>query len=148
MTAEVVKTVTGFYGWLEEIMPVKRILISLAVGMVSLFIVLISGLTSDFVRGETVASRTFSAFSFTSLVSFIFLMSCEEYAIFKTKRELEDFIDSAPFEETDEDFDREEYLREYLDEEKEESEPEVAEVTAEEDNTFRPMDFANFSNQN
>ena len=116
--------------------------------MVSLFIVLISGLTSDFVRGETVASRTFSAFSFTSLVSFIFLMSCEEYAIFKTKRELEDFIDSAPFEETDEDFDREEYLREYLDEEKEESEPEVAEVTAEEDNTFRPMDFANFSNQN
>ena len=118
--------------------------------MVSLFIVLISGLTSDFVRGETVASRTFSAFSFTSLVSFIFLMSCEEYAIFKTKRELEDFIDAAPFEETDEDFDREEYLREYLDEEKEESEPEpeVAEVTAEEDNTFRPMDFANFSNQN
>lgn len=116
--------------------------------MVSFFIVLISGLTSDFVRGETVASRTFSAFSFTSLVCFIFLMSCEEYAIFKTKRELENFIDMAPFEETAENFNREEYLREYLDEEKDapKSEPEVAEIVTQDD-TFRPMNFANFSNQ-
>lgn len=111
--------------------------------MVSLIIVLISGLTSDFVRGATVASRTFSAFSFTSLVSFIFLMSCEEYAIFKTKRELEHFVDDAPFEDTDEDFNRAEYLHEEEEkEQQQESEPEV-----EVENTFRPMNFANFSNQ-
>ena len=98
--------------------------------MVALFIVLISGLTSDFVRGATVASRTFSAFCFASLVSFIFLMSCEEYAIFKTKRELESFVDDAPLAETDEDFNRAEYLHE-----------------EEEPATFHPMDFANLSNQ-
>ncbi len=121
---------TGFYGYLESVMPIRQILISLAVGMVALFIVLISGLTSDFVRGATVASRTFSAFCFASLVSFIFLMSCEEYAIFKTKRELESFVDDAPLAETDEDFNRAEYLHE-------EEEPE----------TFHPMDFANLSNQ-
>lgn len=114
-------------------MPIKRIIISLAVGMVSLFIVLISGLTSDFVSGGTVASRALSAFSFTSLVSFIFLMSCEEYAIFKTKRELEHFIDDAPFAETNENFNRAEYLHE--------EEP-VAE------DSFRPMDFGQFANQN
>ena len=132
---------SGFYSYLESLMPIKRIIISLAVGMVSLLIVLISGLTSDFVRGETVASRTFSAFSFTSLVSFIFLMSCEEYAIFKTKRELEHFIDDAPFEETGENFNRAEYLHE---DEEEEPAPEIVA----EDNSFRPMDFANFPNQN
>lgn len=120
-------------------MPLKRILISLAVGMVSLFIVLISGLTSDFVRSETVASRAFSAFSFTSLVTFIFLMCCEEYAIFKTKRELELFIDDAQVAETDENFDRKEYLHE-------EEEPAPVEVEMP-DNSFRPMNFANFSNQ-
>lgn len=98
------------YNFLEEIMPVKRILLSLAIGVVSLFIVLISGLTSDFVRDETVASRTFSAFCFTSLWSFVFIMAGEEYAIFKSKRELENFIDSAQIEETDEDFNRDEYL--------------------------------------
>ena len=114
-------------------MPIKRIIISLAVGMVSLFIVLISGLTSDFVSVGTVASRALSAFSFTSLVSFIFLMSCEEYAIFKTKRELEHFIDDAPFAETNENFNRAEYLHE--------EEP-VAQ------DTFRPMDFGQFANQN
>lgn len=119
-------------------MPIKRIIISVAVGMVSLFIVLISGLTSDFVRGATVASRTFSAFSFTSLVTFIFLMSCEEYAIFKTKREIENFIDDAPVAETNENFNRAEYLHE--------NEP-VAEPELVVDNSFRPMDFANFSNQ-
>ena len=130
---------TGFYGYLESVMPLKRILISLAVGMVSLFIVLISGLTSDFVRSETVASRAFSAFSFTSLVTFIFLMSCEEYAIFKTKRELEHFVDDAQVAQTDENFDRKEYLHE-------EEEPAPVEVEMP-DNNFRPMDFANFSNQ-
>ena len=114
-------------------MPIKRIIISLVVGMISLFIVLISGLTSDFVSGVTVASRAFSAFSFTSLMSFIFLMSCEEYAIFKTKRELEHFIDDAPFAETNENFNRAEYLHE--------EEP-VAE------DSFRPMDFGQFANQN
>ena len=103
--------------------------------MVSLFIVLISGLNSDFVRPETVASRTFSAFSFTTLLSFIFLMGCEEYAIFKTKRELEHFVEDAQVAETAENFNRKEYLHE------EEEQP------ATEDNSFRPMDFSNFSNQ-
>lgn len=120
-------------------MPLKRILISLAVGMVSLFIVLISGLTSDFVTSGTVASRTFSAFSFTSLVCFIFMMCCEEYAIFKTKRELEHFIDDAEIAETDEDFDRAEYLHE-----NEDSEEEIAQ---EEPDAFRPMDFDTLSAQ-
>jgi len=104
--------------------------------MISLFIVLISGLTSDFVSGATVASRTFSAFSFTSLATFIFLMSCEEYAIYKTKRELEDFIDEAPFADTDENFNRAEYLHE-----EEESPPE--------NDDFQPMNFGQFAaNQN
>lgn len=98
------------YSFLEGIMPVKRICLSLAIGMVSLFIVLFSGLTSDFVREETVASRTFSAFCFTTLWSFVLIMAGEEYAIFKSNRELEDFIDSAQIEKTGEDFNRNEYL--------------------------------------
>lgn len=142
---------TGFYGWLETVIPLKRILISLAVGTLSLFIVLISGLTSDFVRGETVASRTFSAFCFTSLASFIFLMSCEEYAIFKTKRELEDFVDNAAVAETGEEFDRKEYLHEY--EEEVVAEPETVEAATTytenkfTNNGFQPMNFNGFSNQ-
>ena len=120
---------TGFYNYLESIMPLKRVLISLAVGMVSLFIVLISGLTSEFVRGATIASRTFSAFCFTAAVTFILMMSCEEYAIFKTKRELEHFIDDAAYEDA-ENFNRDEYFPK-----KEDDTP------AEEDDTFRPMNF-------
>ena len=123
-------------------MPIKQMLISVAVGMVSLFIVLISGLTSDFVRSETVASRTFSAFCFTSLVTFIIFMCCEEYAIYKTKKELEHFVDDAPVEETDEDFDREEYLRE-------DDEPadnyDDGYVYGDEPEDFRPMEFEDFS---
>ena len=111
-------------------MPVKRIVISLAIGMVSLFIVLISGLTSDFVRGGTVASRSFSAFSFTTLVTFILMMSCEEYAIYKTKRELENFVDAAPMEQV------------------EGNRLQVADNDeAAGEDTFQPMNFANFSNQ-
>ena len=110
-------------------------MISLAIGMISLFIVLISGLTSEFVSGETVASRTFSAFSFTSLVSFIFLMSCEEYAIFKTKRELEHLIDDAQIAETGEDFNIDEYFPK-----EEPAEEDSAEST--EEDAFRPLDFS------
>lgn len=98
------------YSFLEGIMPVKRVLLSLAIGMVSLFIVLISGLTSDFVREETIASRTFSAFCFTTLWSFVLIMAGEEYAIFRTNREFADFIDAAQIKETGEDFNRDEYL--------------------------------------
>ena len=139
---------TGFYSYLESIMPVKRILISLAVGMVSFLIVLISGLTSDFVRGTTVASRTFSAFSFTSLACFIFLMSCEEYAIFKTKRELEHFVDDAQIAPTDEEFNRAEYLHE--DDDSTESTatndlPDESDAT--EEAVFRPIDFGGLSSQ-
>ena len=110
-------------------MPVKRVLISLAIGMVSLFIVLVSGLTSGFVREETIASRTFSAFCFTSLWSFVLIMAGEEYAIFKTNRELEDLIDTAQIKETGEDFNREEYLG-------------VAQkAIADEADDLRPLDF-------
>lgn len=123
------------YSFLEEIMPVKRVLFSLAIGMVSLFIVLISGLTSDFVREETIASRTFSAFCFTTLWSFVLIMAGEEYAIFKSNRELEDFIDSAQIKETGEDFNRDEYLG--LSEEPEEVEEDA---TADVDN-LHPLDF-------
>ena len=137
----------GFYNYLEGIMPLKRILISLAVGMVSLFIVLFSGLSSDFVRSETVASRAFSAFSFTGLVCFIIMMSGEEYAIFKTKRELESFIDDAPIAEAD-DFNRDEYLR-VLYPETETKKVEVVssevkpetETETEAEDAFRPLDF-------
>ena len=107
-------------------MPVKRILISLAVGMIPMFIVLVSGLNNEFISGATVASRTFSAFCFTSLVCFILMMSCEEYAIFKTKRELEHFVDDAGVEDT-ENFNRAEYLHE--------DEP------ATQDDSFRPQDL-------
>lgn len=86
---------SGFYSWLESLMPVKRILISLSVAMVPFIIVIISGLTSAFVDGATVAYRSFRAFWFTALLCFIVLMSCEEYAIFKTKKELEHFVDDA-----------------------------------------------------
>lgn len=123
---------TGFYNYLETVMPIKRILVSVAIGMIPFCIVLISGLTSDFVRPETVASRTFSAFSFTGLTCFIIMMSCEEFAIFKTKRELEHLIDDATVEDVDS-FDRAEYLHE-----EDEVEPEPAD---EDDGTFRPLDF-------
>ena len=119
---------TGFYSYLESVMPLKRILISLAVGLLALLIVLYAGLKSDFVSAATVVDRTFSAFSFTTLACFIFLMCCEEYAIFKTKRSLENFIDEAPLQETQENFNRAEYLHEY-----EKVSP---------DNSFRPMNFA------
>ena len=128
-------------------MPIKRIVISLSVGIVALFIVLISGLTSDFVREETVASRTFSAFSFTSLTCFIFLMSCEEYAIFKTKRELERLIEDAQMTDV-ETFNREEYLHvEEETEETEEKSPEVEMVDSTQEDTFQPMNFDTVPNQ-
>ena len=129
----------SFYNYLSQIMPIKRMLISLAVGMVSFFIVLISGLTSDFVRTETVVSRTFSAFCFTSLVTFILFMSCEEYGIYKTKRELEDLIDNAQEQVTDEDFDRDEYFRD-------DDEP-TDDVDEEYPEDFRPLQFEDFSHR-
>lgn len=147
-----VETVTELYKYLEGIMPIKRILISLGVGMVTLFIVLVSGLTSDFVREETVADRTFSAFSFATLLSFILMMGGEEYAIFKTDQELENFIESAQIAETGEDFNREEYLRVEEDEDTPDvaDESELAEEPTQElqgANAFQPMNFNNFSNQ-
>ena len=131
---------TELYDYLADIMPIKRVLIALAVGMISLFIVLFSGLTSDFVRLETIASRAFSAFSYTCVISFVLMMIGEEYAIFKADKELEHLIDDAPIEETGEDFDREEYLHVY---------DEPAEVESEHtiefnvDDNFQPMNFSN-----
>ena len=129
-----------FYNYLAQNLPIKRMLVSLAVGMVSLFIVLISGLTSEFVRSETVVSRTFSAFCFTSLVTFILFMSCEEYGIYKTKKELEDFIDDAQEQTTDEKFDRDEYLR------VDDGKP-TDDVDDEEPEDFRPLQFEDFSHR-
>ena len=131
---------TELYDYLEEIMPIKTVLISLAVGFVSLFIVLMSGLTSDFVRFETIASRAFSAFSYMTLTSFILIMLGEEYAIFKSDKELEHLVDDAPITETGEDFNREEYFHE----EEENNE----ETSTEPEETFQTIDVGDFSNQN
>lgn len=131
---------TELYDYLEDIMPIKRVLIALAVGMISLFIVLISGLTSDFVRLETIAARAFSAFSHTCLISFVLMMIGEEYAIFKADKELEHLIDDAPIEETGEDFDREEYLHEE-DETPQEANESTFEINV--DDNFQPMNFSN-----
>lgn len=68
--------------------------------MVPMIIVLITGLNNRFISGAEVASRTFSAFCFTGLVCFILMMSCEEYALYKSKKELEQFVDEAGLEET------------------------------------------------
>ena len=128
---------TELYDYLEDIMPIKRILIALAVGIVALLIVLYSGLTSDFVRSETIASRAFSAFSYTCVISFVLMMIGEEYAIFKTDKELEHLIDDAPIEETGEDFDREEYLHE------EDETPNEPTIEINIDDNFQPMNFPN-----
>ena len=133
------------YSYMEDIMPVKRVMISLAVGIVALFIVWYSGTSSGFVREETLMSRTFSAFCFAGLASFILMMGGEEYAIYKTKSELEHFIDDAQIAETDEDFNIDEYFPK-----DEEPAVEVAvadETPAEEivepaqDDAPRPLDF-------
>ena len=90
---------TGFYSYLQSVLPLNRILVSLAIGVVPMFIVLVAGLNSPFVTAETIACRTFSAFLLTSALCFSLMMTCEEYAIFVTKRELEHFIDDAKFNE-------------------------------------------------
>ena len=132
-------------------MPVKQVLISLAVGMVSLLIVWFSGSSSGFVREETLLSRTFDAFCFTGLASFILMMGGEEYANYKSKCELENFIDSAQIAATGEDFNIDEYFPK--EEEPAEEEAVAEEISAEEtaetvetvetaeDDAFRPLDF-------
>lgn len=77
-------------------------------------------------------------------------MSCEEYAIFKTKRELEHFVDDAQIAPTDEDFNRAEYLHE--DEEDDSTESTATNDLPEESDepeeaVFRPMDFGGLSSQ-
>lgn len=136
------------YSYIEDIMPVKQVLISLAVGIVSLFIVWYSGTSSGFVREETLLSRTFDAFCFTGLASFILMMSGEEYAIYRSKRELENFIDSAQIAATGEDFNIDEYFPKEEDPAEEEAvaeetpaEETVDTVETAEDNAFRPLDF-------
>ena len=132
----------GFYYWLQGVLPLKRILISLGIGLCALAIVLYSGLNSDFVRAGTVAARGFYAFAFTGLSAFILMMSCEEYAIFKTKRELESIIaDAALTEATD--FNLAAYRAELYPEPVAESEAEL-EPEAEPDSepSFRPIQFS------
>lgn len=129
----------GFYNWLSEILPLKRIFISLFVGIVTLLIVLYAGLNSEFVRIGTVVERAFSAFTFTGLLTFIILMSCEEYGIYRTKRELEAFIDLGELTETGEEFDRAEYLQI-------EAEPTVEPEPVVAEDNFRPMNFSSIRN--
>ena len=76
-------------------MPVKHILIALTVGFLCGLMVLIGGLNSQYVPLETLIGRVFYAGATVGLLSFCALMCCEEYALFKTKRELENFIDEA-----------------------------------------------------
>ena len=85
------------FKYLESVLPLKRILFSAALGSISLIIVLLAGINSPFLTSATVAERSLNAFATVGLFSFIFLMSCEEYALFKTKRELENFIRNAKF---------------------------------------------------
>ena len=61
----------------------------------------------------------------------------EEYAIFKSDKELEHLIDDAPIEETGEDFDREEYLHE------EDETPNEPTIEINIDDNFQPMNFSN-----
>ena len=71
-------------------------------------------------------------------------MSCEEYAIFKTKRELEHFVDDAQIAQTDENFNRAEYLHE--DDESTATNDELKESEEPEEAVFRPMSFGDLSN--
>ena len=98
------------YDYLADIMPIKIVLLSLTVGLVSLSIVFISGLISEGVRIEIIAERAFSAFSFSSLTCFIVMMLGEEFAIFKSNSEIEKFINNAQIEDFADDFNRAEYL--------------------------------------
>ena len=98
------------YIFLSDLMPIKRVLISLAIGISALLIVFISGLTSEVVRTQIIAYRAFYAFSFFTLTSFILFMCGEEYAIFINNRNYERFIDDAKLEDFDEDFNSAVYL--------------------------------------
>jgi len=133
------------YSYMEDIMPVKRVMISLAIGIIALFIVWYSGTSSGFVREETLLSRTISAFCFAGLASFILMMGGEEYAIYQTKRELEHFIDDAQIAETGEDFNIDEYFpkNEEPAEEVTVAEESAAEETVEtaDEDSLRPLDF-------
>lgn len=86
-----------FINFLYDIFPLNRILLAAAIGSLAFLIVLAGGLYSEFVTASTVAFRAFYAFTCTSSFAFIFMMICEEFAIFSTKRDLEHFIDDADF---------------------------------------------------
>ena len=86
-----------FINFLYDILPLNRILVAGAIGSLAFLIVLAGGLYSDFVSPYTVAGRSLYAFACTSSIAFILLMTCEEFAIFSTKRDLEHFIDDADF---------------------------------------------------
>jgi len=101
---------TDIYLYLADLIPIKRVLSSLAVGIFSFAIVLISALTNDGVRSEIIASRAFSAFAFASLTCFIILMGVEEFAIFKTNSNLNRFITSASLEDFTLDFNKDDFL--------------------------------------
>lgn len=95
-----------FYKFLEEKMPLQRMKHSAAAGLVCGLIVLTAGLASPFVTVLVAWGRACYAFLCAGLITFVMMMSCEEYAIYKTKRELEEFIDAAGVEDTEYDEER------------------------------------------
>ena len=95
-----------FYKFLEEILPLQRMLQSVGVGTVCGLIVMTAGLSNPFVTVLVAGARACYAFLCAAAITFVLLMSCEEYAIYKTKRELEEFIDAAGVEDTEYDEER------------------------------------------
>lgn len=81
--------------FLDSLLPLHIIIVSLSAGVISLVIVLLSGLSGDNVSTSAVIGRSLYAFAFVGLVNFIVIMSIEEYALWRTNRELEEIIEKA-----------------------------------------------------
>lgn len=86
-----------FYEWLSRVLPVKELKISGAVGILGMVIVGTAGLNSEWVSEWEVIKRSVQAFSYLGLMSFIALMSVEEYVEYRTAVALRGFIAEAPF---------------------------------------------------
>lgn len=81
--------------FLHSLLPLNEILVSLTMGIMSLVIVVVSGLSGDNAPAAVVAGRAVYAFGLVVMVVFTVMMSIEEYALWRTKRELEELIEKA-----------------------------------------------------
>lgn len=81
--------------FLHSVLPLKIVMLSVAVGAFSFLIVLIAGMRSDYVTSPEVIGRGFYAAAIAGLVVIIVMLSMEEYAQWRTKRELEELIEEA-----------------------------------------------------